>query len=143
MFDKRHRQTELLRMIENEEYASQWDLVQAMRSRGFDVTQPSVSRDFKELGVVKSGGRYIPISKLAEKNPHLDTATLIKSVDPCGPNMVVVKTAVGAASVVAATVDDMELEGFAGTVAGDDTIFIAVADQLAQTRIVYELNHLH
>lgn len=138
MEDKQKRQEALVNLLSQNNFFSQADIVAAMQGRGFAVTQPSISRDFKELGVVKLSGRYIPAGSMASgESPQ--AAAMISSVAPAGPHMLVIRTKVGAASVVAAAIDDMELDGIVGTVAGDDTIFIATATKSAQASIASRL----
>jgi len=118
--------------------------VALMRREGFRVTQASVSRDIRELGLVKLSGRYVSAAR-ALAAPAEDTAPepefgLILGAEPIGANLVVVKTRIGAASSVAAVLDHDLGKLAAGTIAGDDTVFIAVRSRSDQGRVVAQLN---
>ncbi len=138
MEEKQKRQEALVNLLESHNFFSQADIVEAMQNEGFAVTQPSISRDFKELGVVKLSGKYIPAGSFTSAE-NTQAAVMILSVAPAGPHMLVVRTQIGAANVVAAAIDEMDLEGIVGTVAGDDTIFIATATKSAQSNIATKL----
>jgi len=131
--DDRHRR--LLSLLNRKRFSRQVEVAAALRKEGFDVTQSSVSRDFQDLGIVKVAGRYVPPSP----RPQLDTSAIrsfVARVETAGPNLLVIKTPMGASNVVAVELDRQELSGLVGTVAGDDTIFIATKNRAAQKRIV-------
>ncbi len=138
MEDKATRQHTLLQVLENKELSSQGAVVREMELAGFEVTQPSISRDFQELGIVKLGGRY----KVIEDAQHTNGfgGVLVNNVDTAGPNMVVIRTSAGAANMVALEIDNRGLKGVVGTVAGDDTLFVATKNRAAQTRLRAILN---
>ena len=127
----------MLRLLEENDFSSQEEIVSAMRAKGFDVTQPSISRDFRELAVIKVSGRYKPgpgeNSGPVDRN---DPWGLVKKIERVGANLVVVKTGPGAAGVVADAVDKLSVAGVAGTVAGDDTLFVATKNRGAQDRLI-------
>jgi len=138
-----YRHRELLDALREEHLTNQTEVVDAMRKRGFDVTQPSISRDFRELKIVKVGGRYVAAYESEPRANHTtDSKGLIAAVEPIGGHLVIVKTGVGAAGVVAAAIDRLSLEGIAGTVAGDDTIFIATRNKIAQGNIINSIGQL-
>ncbi|MCB0329950.1 MAG: hypothetical protein KDD70_09810 [Bdellovibrionales bacterium] len=118
---KETRQAALIQLLQERPLFSQKEICEAMESRGYPAAQPSISRDLNELGVVKISGRYLPPTTLSEQIPR----SLTLSVHTAGPHLLVVRTKTGAAHAVAAQIDDLEVEGVAGTVAGDDTIFLA------------------
>ncbi|MBL8878270.1 MAG: hypothetical protein JNG88_04040 [Phycisphaerales bacterium] len=138
--DKQKRQADLLRLVRQRRLTDQQQIVRLMRSRGFDVTQASVSRDVRELGLVKADGRYVQLSEIAQNRTAGDLSAridgLVTSVEPAGANLVVVRTAIGSASTVAVALDEHRLPDTIGTIAGDDTIFIAVRSRNAQGRVV-------
>jgi len=131
--DKIARQRTLRKLLSERQLGSQLAVVQEMRKRGHSVTQPSISRDFSELGVFKARG-YYQLPPLETENTAV-TSELVESFASAGPNLLVVKTAVGAANVVAAAIDEISVKGLVGTVAGDDTIIIACSSDAAQARI--------
>ena len=115
-----------------------------MLREGFRVTQASVSRDIREMGLVKLAGRYLSAKRALTKQPdgsrlELEVG-LITGLEPVGANLVVVKTRVGAASSVAVVLDQELGETAAGTIAGDDTVFVAVRSRCDQGQVVARLN---
>lgn len=138
------RQTVLLTLLASRPFSSQEDVVEAMREAGFEVTQPSVSRDFRQLGIVKLNGCYqqAPLSK-PEMAQGGEITTLVRGIEAIGSHLVVIKTGAGAASVVADSLDKMGFEGVAGTIAGDDTIFVATRSKDVQQQLyrVFQIMH--
>ena len=131
-------------IIENEPVANQTDLQKRLLGAGFDVTQSCVSRDLSRLGVIKSGGKYqLPFGS-GEREALLalrQVTYLITNIAPAGPNLVVVKTAVGGAQRVAVCIDSLNWTEVVGTVAGDDTIFVAVTSAANQAIVIAKINH--
>lgn len=124
---KKERQRKILELIATSEIARQ-ELIAAELSRlGFRVTQASISRDLDELGVEKQNGKY----SLPNRPPR-SAATGIHSLLAAGENLVVAKCDPGLASAIAVRIDSANIEEIVGTVAGDDTIFIAVKDRVGQ-----------
>lgn len=128
----RDRQKRLLRILElvaTRAIATQEDLAAALTAEGWEVTQSSVSRDIQALGLVKAGGRYQqPSRKTTTTDP--DEARVREGVlmaRPAGDHLVVVHTAPGEAQRVGLAMDRLAWAEVVGTVAGDDTIFVAVA----------------
>jgi len=122
---KSDRQQKIIDLISSELISTQVDLVDRLSSRGFQATQASVSRDIDELGIVKLNGAYaMPQPKPNGLAPH--------SIDASGESLLVAKCTPGLASAIAVKIDAANIAQIIGTIAGDDTIFIAVADQKAQ-----------
>lgn len=116
--------------------ARQQELVAALISRGFEATQSSVSRDLKELGAVRTASGYeLPQSSSADEDALQGIGDLLRKLTPAGPNMLVVKAATGAAQRVALALDRIDSPDIVGTVAGDDTIFVATPGARAQRRV--------
>jgi len=127
------RQKRILEIISSSKIERQQDIVNILRSEGFNVTQATVSRDIKQLKVNKTGEKkgeaqhYIPMENDDDENAKYvrilkDTVLL---VDTAG-NFLVIKTVSGMAMAVAAVIDGLKLEGIVGCIAGDDTIFCAI-----------------
>jgi transcriptional regulator of arginine metabolism len=138
------RRDAILRILRGERVRRQEDLVGLLRKHGFDVTQSSVSRDMRELGVLKAQGRYLPPG---DEVSHAQgdfgaISRFVRGIKPAGPSITVVKTSVGAAGSVAVAIDKAEWPEVAGTISGDDTIFIATPDAAAQQRLVTRLHSL-
>lgn len=127
------RQSKILELIKEQEIDTQDRLAAKLNQAGFDVTQATVSRDIKELGLVKVVGKsgrscYAEAPKISkvqfEKYSKLlsDTVLSIKSAE----NMIVIKTMAGCANAAAEVIDNMHLDEILGTIAGDNTIFLVI-----------------
>ena len=132
--NKAARQRALLDIIRSESLGTQADLVKKLRQKGFVCTQVSVSRDIRELGLSKKAGRYaVPSEPPPPDVPALDVSQLstnvsgfVRRITPVGDNLVVVNTMPGTAHSVGLLIDNLGWSDIAGTVAGDDTLFVAV-----------------
>jgi transcriptional regulator of arginine metabolism len=136
---KQRRQDELTRLVAEQQVHSQDEIVRLLKSRGISATQASVSRDVRELGLVRVDGRYLWADRLpeAESTSSLYIIDeLVTSAEPVGANLIVIRTPPGAAGTVAYEVDSKRLPDIAGTIAGDDTIFVAVRSRAAQGRVL-------
>ena len=127
---KQNRQSHILEIISKNEISTQSELLKALRNDGFDVTQATVSRDIKELGLIKTSahnGRYKYTSSQANSvpsNQHLNifsgTITNISSA----LHTIVIHTYPGMAPAVAASLDSSIAIDILGSIAGDDTILL-------------------
>lgn len=131
VMQKSQRQETLLKLISAERIASQAELASMLRSRNFDVTQASISRDLDELGIIKSSGVY----KLPQK-PRSAVVFGVSSLETSGDSLIVAKCDSGLASAAAVRIDAAHIPEIVGTIAGDDTIFIAVKDAKAQKTVI-------
>ena len=114
---------------------TQEELCGTLHREGIDVTQSTLSRDLTELRVVKRKGAYVFLDQ-----PRTRLAQLgFISANPAGANLVVLKTDIGSAQRVAVMLDSSGLEGVVGTLAGDDTIFLAVTGPSTQKKILEAL----
>lgn len=130
MLQKQKRQEVLAELIANGRIERQGQLAEALDRRGITVTQSSISRDLLDLGVVKVHGYYsLPTRSGSESGFG------ILSLEAAGENLLVGKTRSGLASAVTVRIDAERFPEIVGTIAGDDTIFIAVKDAKSQ-RIV-------
>ncbi len=101
-------------------------LVEALNARGFVATQSSVSRDLKELGAIKTPQGYeLPTAAEQAGDELAGVSEFIREVLPAGPNLIVLKTAIGAAPRVALALDRSGWSEMIGNIGGDDTVFIA------------------
>lgn len=121
--------------------ASQGEIVERMKLAGFAVTQASVSRDAREMGLVKVAGRYRFATELSDDNAAIraDLSELVIDVQPVGANLIVLKTVTGAASRVGVAIDERRSVDVVGTIAGDDTVFIAARSRSGQGRVIASL----
>ena len=126
---KAERLNAILEIIAVNQISSQGELTELLESKGFAVNQSSVSRDLVELGVVKTHGYYAVPTK-----SNYASFGLV-SLEIAGDSLIVAKTEAGFASAVCARIDNAKIAEIVGTIAGEDTIFIAVRGQKEQ-RIV-------
>ena len=110
----------ILQLVVEREITDQSDFLDLLRHTGHAVTQPTLSRHMKKLGVHKVTGRYQQMEPLPEKLP-------VFSLTQVPPNLVIIRTRPGYAQPLAVKLDQQKIEGVGGTLAGDDTVFIAVA----------------
>src|SRR5688500_4714100 len=131
---KQDRHQTIIDLIGASRIGRQDELVRALGERGFSVTQASVSRDLDELGIEKLNGAY---ARPQRRGNGLGV-TLI-SVETAGPYMIVARTPAGLASASTVRIDSAKLPEIVGTIAGDDTIFIAVVGETEQKRVIKRL----
>lgn len=122
---KSKRQQAIINLINAEKIETQEQLTSALIEAGFSVTQSSVSRDLDELGIVKKAGFYSLPSESGGRFGFIRLET-------AGDNLIVVKCESGLASAVAVHIDRAKIAEIVGTIAGDDTIFIAVKNAKEQ-----------
>lgn len=126
------RQEAIRRILNAGVVATQQDLLARLESDGLGVDQSTLSRDLTELGVRKNGGQYV-LPEAREPGPtQVDYGAFVRSFTPCGPHMIVVRTAVGQAQPVALKIDAADDPSIAATLAGDDTIFVATRNRKTQ-----------
>jgi len=125
---KSFRQGQILKLIRGRSISTQEELARALKQVGIDATQVTLSRDMRELGLVKTADGY---RQLDRETPNLHFATLagefLQDVRQA-QNQVVLRTAPGHASSVAVALDDEEWPEVVGTIAGDDTILVICPD---------------
>ena len=126
---KIERQNAILKVISIKQIATQEELTETLEKQGFAVNQSSVSRDLVELGVVKIHGFYAIPQKINYASFGL------QSLEIAGESLIVAKTEIGFAAAVCVRIDNAKISEIVGTIAGEDTIFIAVRGNKEQ-RIV-------
>ena len=131
--NKRERQQKILSLIQRQPVGTQEDLRTLLERAGVAATQSSVSRDLEELGVVKRHGHY----SLPRTNGSPVRGLL--SLDHAGESLVIARTFPGLASAVAVEIDAAAIPEVVGTIAGEDTIFIAVRDAKSQRSAIKEI----
>lgn len=142
------RQTKILELIKNNSIETQSDLLDMLRKEGFSVTQATVSRDIKEMRLIKvldSSGTYKYAYDTVSNNEEMSNsylfATAVTSIE-YSHNLVVIKTGAGMAQAVCAALDSIHRPGVMGSIAGDDTIFIATRTDSASAALVADLKKL-
>jgi len=144
------RQRKLIEVISSAKVETQEELANSLRELGFIITQATISRDIKELGLVKvpdSAGSYhyalpqeIKISNSRDRLRRLFIDNVVRL--DFSENLIVVHTLSGTAHAVAASLDRIEWPNVIGTVAGDDTILIVVKPKAAVEKVMREMQNL-
>lgn len=145
---KYKRQGQILKIIKSKKIKTHEQLIEELREAGFSVTQATVSRDIKEMGLVKipapDGGSVYAVANGigGESSKHIDIfSDAVREID-CAIHTVVVRTYPGMASAVAASVDSAMRNEFLGSVAGDDTLLIIAADERKAEEITKKLRKI-
>jgi transcriptional regulator of arginine metabolism len=148
---KQLRQAAIRDLVRQRPIRTQHDLAAAMRERGFRATQATISRDVAELGLAKVDRDgvfvYAPASRPAESEPSAEErlgrllADLPVEIEPAGL-LLVIRTLPGSAHAIASWIDRARWKDVAGTVAGDDTLFVAFRDTAALERVRRRLTRM-
>lgn len=152
--DVLRRRDGILRLVGEQPVHSQDELLALLKRRGFEVTQPTLSRDLRELGVAKSpngyvtrdafaGGALVAFSPRDVVESRLDQAVseYVTGADTAG-NLVVIRTPAASAQPVASAIDGASIDGVLGTIGGDDTIFVAFGTPAAATAFVERVRRI-
>jgi transcriptional regulator of arginine metabolism len=116
---------------------TQASLVNALQDLGHIATQSSVSRDLREIGAIKTTRGYeLPAASSSGDEQVAAVADLLRSITPAGSNLLVIHTGVGAAQRVGLALDRCGWPGMVGTIAGDDTVFVATESAHAQKNLI-------
>lgn len=145
---RRQRERAILDITQSRVVRTQSELVEALRERDIEVTQSTVSRDIKRLGLVKvptSDGdyRYAPPEIMADTPPAAEEELreafeeFVTDVDT-GTAVVAISTPPGSANPVAVAIDQAELSGVVATLAGDDTVFVLVREERDREHLLEE-----
>lgn len=132
--NKNKRKEKILEIISKTEVNTQEELISVLQAQGLTVTQATVSRDIKELGLVKISGkvkkyRYArPEETRSDVSGHIERLRSVVLSCEAAQNIVVVKTLAGNGNSIAVVIDNLKVDGIIGTIAGDDTVFMVVAD---------------
>lgn len=147
---KKKRHQLILDLIDQYEITTQEELLALLQKNSFDVTQATVSRDIKELRLVKTPGKN-GLSKYAHSIDAKKDRSMAKfyaifshsviSVD-AAINLVIIKCYSGTASAAAAAIDAMGLDGIVGSLAGDDTIFVACRTEEAAVLLTEQITKM-
>ena len=143
---KARRQAVIVELVDHEPLRSQEELRRRLRQRGFEATQATISRDIKELGLVKrAGDGAYQRSGVDAANPETALAALeraaeeyLRSVDRV-QQLVVIRTGIGQAQPLAIAIDRAQLSEIVGTIGGDDTILVIARDGKRAAALVKRL----
>lgn len=146
---KSQRQRKIIEIVENRSIETQEDLADELKQEGFNVTQATVSRDIRELHLIKipaGNNRYryaVPESKVPSSGGSSRTRRVLQDsvvgVD-YSENIIVVRTTAGAAQTVALIIDNEKWGNIIGTVAGDDTVIVVVKPKSAVQKVLQRLD---
>ena len=140
---KNKRLDRIKELIINFDISTQDMLVEMLNADGYNVTQATVSRDIKKLGLSKSFENGVNKYVLKNDSHHNHDYLMFKNGTlsiVSAQNIVVIKCKAGLANAICVFLDELELEGLVGTLAGDDTIFLATTDNLSAQKICELLN---
>lgn len=144
--DRKKRQLKILELVTTRPIRTQDELAEALAQEGWEVTQSSVSRDIGQLGLVKVDGIYARpvaarVTEIADPNERRLAESLL-TVDPAGDALLVLHTPPGEAQRAGNALDLLAWPEVVGTLAGDDTIFVAVVNAAAQRLVARRLQAL-
>ena len=143
--DRKKRHLRILELISTRRIETQEELAEALRAEEWSVTQSSVSRDITSLGLVKVEGAYAKPARALKVHGDPDERRIAEgllTVDRAGDALIVIHTPPGEANRVGAALDRLAWSEVMGTLAGDDTIFLAVRDGRAQRDVMKRLARL-
>ena len=131
---KNARQAEILNIVQSTEVETQEQLLSALKAKGFTATQATVSRDIKELHLIKELTGYGTYRyAVSERKASLNVASRLRTIFKEGvisfdlaQNIIVLKTMPGVASAACVAIDGMEITGLVGSLAGDDTAMLVM-----------------
>ena len=134
---KKDRHNIIISVVEAGHIAKQDVLAQKLAEKGVSVTQASISRDLDELGITKTSG-YYELPKVTTPAAEFG----LKSLEVAGDNMLVGRCDSGLASAITVRIDSAQIPEIIGTIAGDDTIFIAVKNPSEQAVAIKRISYL-
>lgn len=137
--NKLERHQQIQKLIREDEVHTQEHLAQLLKARGIEATQVTLSRDIRELGLVKTAQGYSDLGHPASNFHSLAREFMVSAV--AAQNLVVIKTSPGHAMSLAIALDTETWTNIVGTIAGDDTIFIAMPDAAQATVFANELDN--
>lgn len=142
---KRYRQGQILKVISSEAISSQDELRRRLAHMKMRVTQATLSRDFRDLRLVKTAAGYKPLTAVTEEAalPKLAQALREFLLDVrSAANLLVLKTPPGGAQPLAAAVDAERMKEVAGTIAGDDTVLVITSSRAARSAVQKRMEEL-
>ncbi len=144
---KKTRHELILNYIKNNNVSRQEEIIKMLSENGYVVTQATISRDIKELKIIKehfgkNDIRYAVSEKVDNEDNYKMIFTRSAISANSAMNIIVVKCYTGTANAACIALDSMNLPGLVGTIAGDDTIFVACKDIEATSHIINTINTL-
>jgi transcriptional regulator of arginine metabolism len=139
---KQYRQEQILRLIRIRGVFTQEELAAALREEGTEATQVTLSRDIREMGLVKTAEGYRVLSRKEQPRDLTSVAREYVRDVRLAQNQIVLRTAPGHASLVAVAMDNTDWPEVAGTLAGDDTVLVICTDTAIAETVRGRLMHL-
>ena len=145
------RQNAILEIISEKDIETQNQLMQELVARGVKSTQATLSRDIKDMRLVKELGpsgnyRYVVAAKAETTDLDMRLKKILReslvSYD-VAQNLLVIRTLPGLASAACSAFDSMEIENLVGTLAGDDTAFLAMRDKESAVKLYHEIETIY
>ena len=134
------RQNAIQQILASGPADTQQFLVDQLTALGFEATQSSVSRDLKDINAIKTTAGYeLPSQSVAADDEIAKVTDLLRDLQSAGPNLLVIKTAIGAAQRVALALDRCGWPEIVGNVGGDDTVFTATSSAVAQRNLISKI----
>jgi len=135
------RREAIRRILRGGPASTQKSLIDALNAQGFDATQSSVSRDLKDIGAVKTSSGYeLAADSSGGREEVANVSSLLRGLQPAGPNLLVIRTAIGAAQRVALALDRCGWQEIVGNVGGDDTVFVATGSAHDQRMLISKID---
>jgi transcriptional regulator of arginine metabolism len=139
--EQNERRDAIRSLLNEDAVETQQELVAELSALGLAVTQSSVSRDLKDLGAIKTGRGYeLPSLDHDGEKELAAVGNLIRDAKPAGPNLLVIRTAIGAAQRVALALDRSGWPEIVGNIGGDDTVFVATTSGTGQKQLASKID---
>ena len=138
--EQTERRQTIRRLLSDSPAETQQSLVDALVELGIVATQSSVSRDLRQLGAIKTPRGYeLPDDKASNDDEFAGVAELLRDMQPAGPNLLVIRTGIGAAQRVALALDRCAWPEMVGNIGGDDTVFVATESAAKQRQLIIRI----
>lgn len=140
---KPSRQSVILKIIEEKPISTQGQLMDELKARGIETAQATLSRDISDLELIKEDGHYVRSAASLEKEKYSRLQRIFReSVISCtsAQNIIVIKTIPGLANGACSALDSLHFDGLVGSIAGDDTAFIAMTDNNSANHLIEYIN---
>lgn len=139
---KNYRQGQILKLVRSKEIYTQDELAQELKAQGIIATQVTLSRDLRDLRLVKTPEGYQEMA-VDESSPQLETLAreFLRDVR-AAQNLLVLKTDPGYASPIAVALDNEDWDDVVGTIAGDDTVLVVAPDNATAERVRLKLQDI-
>lgn len=139
--EQSQRRETIRRLLADAPAITQQSLVDGLTALGVVATQSSVSRDLREMGAVKTARGYeLPDHATSNDDQFAGVAGLLRDMRPAGPNLLVIRTGIGAAQRVALALDRCEWPEMVGNIGGDDTVFVATESGTKQKSLIARID---